>query len=314
MVKKVFVSHASEDKDRFVLEFASRLRAKGVDAWLDRWEMLPGDSRIEKIFAEGLSQAAAVVVVLSRNSVEKPWVQRELEVALVNQINKQAKLIPVRLDNISVPEALKSTLWEAYSGPNDMERVVARVTSAVHGAYEKPPIGAEPSYVTAAALTYQPSGLAKVDSLVLNWACEIACNRSERMVSTGPIVQRAQELGFTRDQVADAIEILEHHAYLERSREVASFPRAVILRDAAIVEFFASTHAGYDGLESSIFFDIANGDATTAQDITSAHDIPGVVVESLLGVLDAQGLITYTRFVGGGRVGKVSPMFKRRLS
>ncbi|MCZ2134304.1 MAG: toll/interleukin-1 receptor domain-containing protein [Burkholderiales bacterium] len=32
---KVFVSHASEDKDRFVVEFVRRLRENGVDAWLD---------------------------------------------------------------------------------------------------------------------------------------------------------------------------------------------------------------------------------------------------------------------------------------
>ena len=36
---KVFLSHASEDKDRFVLQFATQLRARGIDVWLDRWEM-----------------------------------------------------------------------------------------------------------------------------------------------------------------------------------------------------------------------------------------------------------------------------------
>ena len=39
MSPKVFVSHAGEDKDRFVLGFATRLRAKGIDAWLDKCEM-----------------------------------------------------------------------------------------------------------------------------------------------------------------------------------------------------------------------------------------------------------------------------------
>ena len=47
---KVFVSHASEDKDRFVVEFARRLRENGVNAWLDQWEMKPGDSLVDKIF------------------------------------------------------------------------------------------------------------------------------------------------------------------------------------------------------------------------------------------------------------------------
>ena len=41
---KVFISHASDDKERFVKKFALKLRNKGVDAWLDRWEIKPGDS------------------------------------------------------------------------------------------------------------------------------------------------------------------------------------------------------------------------------------------------------------------------------
>ncbi len=53
MSPKVFVSHASEDKDRFVTKFATKLREKGVDAWLDKWEMLPGDSLVDKFFEEG---------------------------------------------------------------------------------------------------------------------------------------------------------------------------------------------------------------------------------------------------------------------
>src|SRR4051794_20083808 len=47
---KVFVSHASEDKQRFVERFAARLRENGVDAWLDEWEMKPGDSLVDRIF------------------------------------------------------------------------------------------------------------------------------------------------------------------------------------------------------------------------------------------------------------------------
>ena len=72
---KVFVSHASEDKDRFVVDFARRLRKDGVDAWLDQWEMKPGDSLVDKIFEEGLKEARAVIVVLSKVSVQKPWVR-----------------------------------------------------------------------------------------------------------------------------------------------------------------------------------------------------------------------------------------------
>ena len=109
---KVFVSHASEDKDRFVVEFARRLRENGVDAWLDQWEMKPGDSLVDKIFEEGLKEARAVIVVLSKVSVQKPWVREELNTSVVNRISRGTRLIPVVIDDCEVPESLRSTLWQ----------------------------------------------------------------------------------------------------------------------------------------------------------------------------------------------------------
>jgi len=68
---RVFVSHASEDTDRFVIEFCRRLRSSGIDAWLDHWELQPGDSLVDRIFEEGIGGANAFLVVLSKNSVDK---------------------------------------------------------------------------------------------------------------------------------------------------------------------------------------------------------------------------------------------------
>jgi hypothetical protein len=42
---------------------------RGVNAWLDVWEILPGDSLVDKIFNEGLKPADAVIVVLSNASI-----------------------------------------------------------------------------------------------------------------------------------------------------------------------------------------------------------------------------------------------------
>ncbi len=61
---KVFLSHASEDKERFVINLAIKLRSKGVAVWLDKWEILTGDSLIDKIFEEGIKKAQAFVIVL----------------------------------------------------------------------------------------------------------------------------------------------------------------------------------------------------------------------------------------------------------
>jgi hypothetical protein len=82
MNPKAFISHASEDKDRFVIEFSTKLRGKGVDAWLDKWEMQPGDSLVDKIFEEGIKYADVFVIILSHNSVNKPWIKVDATISV----------------------------------------------------------------------------------------------------------------------------------------------------------------------------------------------------------------------------------------
>lgn len=109
MTPKVFISHASEDRE-FTQDLATKLRSKGVNAWLDVWEILPGDSLIDKIFEEGLKDAEGFIVILSRSSVNKEWVREELNAAMVKKINGLTKLIPVVLDDCEIPEGLNSTV------------------------------------------------------------------------------------------------------------------------------------------------------------------------------------------------------------
>ena len=142
---KVFVSHASEDKDHFVVEFSRRLRENGVNAWLDQWEMKPGDSLVDKIFEEGLKEARAVIVVLSKVSVQKPWVREELNTSVVNRISRGTRLIPVVIDDCEVPESLRSTLWQKVDDLADYSQSLQRILSAIFDVDDKPTIGQPPA-------------------------------------------------------------------------------------------------------------------------------------------------------------------------
>src|SRR5829696_6598835 len=111
---RVFISHAGEDNERFVFGFAEKLYGDGIQAWVDRWEMLPGDSIIDRIFEEGIAQAQAMIVVISEHSVDKPWVRAELNTGVVRRIEGLSRLIPVVIgdvDDTLIPESLRDTLW-----------------------------------------------------------------------------------------------------------------------------------------------------------------------------------------------------------
>ena len=94
---KVFCCHRSTDKP-VVEPFAERLRADGVDAWLDTWEIRPGDDFVTRI-NEGLAACDMGLVFLSGDAVSGPYVLAELSALQVLRIEDGKRLIPVVVDD-----------------------------------------------------------------------------------------------------------------------------------------------------------------------------------------------------------------------
>jgi len=169
MNKKVFVSHASEDKDRFVMDFSNKLMANGVDTWLDKWEMSPGDSLVDKIFEEGIKEADIFIVVLSKYSVNKPWVKEELNAGFVKRVGNNCKIIPIVLDDCIVPECLSSTIWEKINNLSSYDENFQRILNSIFGLSDKPLIGQVPA--RAKLKINEIYGLNKIDTIVFTEAC-----------------------------------------------------------------------------------------------------------------------------------------------
>jgi TIR domain len=88
---KLFISHASEDKEDFVEPLARALKEIGFDVWYDKWMLTMGDGLLIKI-SEGLRQCDFGVVVLSKYFFSKGWPSEELE-GLFSLQNKNRKVI-----------------------------------------------------------------------------------------------------------------------------------------------------------------------------------------------------------------------------
>ncbi|MBZ9559084.1 MULTISPECIES: TIR domain-containing protein [unclassified Modicisalibacter] len=219
---KVFLSHASEDKERFVDEFATRLTENGVDVWLDKWEMLPGDSLVDKIFEEGLKQSEAVIIVLSDYSVQKPWVREELNSTIINRIQKGTKLIPVVIDECEVPEPLKSTLWETIKDKSCYDSSFERILASIFGASLKPNIGQPPSYTLPAI--HQIEGLEPVDNLVLKQSCDSLNEWPDDPIEPEEIFNDNNSEAPPKEQVLESLEILEDQGYISISHYIGGGP------------------------------------------------------------------------------------------
>lgn len=312
MSPKVFVSHASEDKDRFVLRFAERLRQKGIDAWLDKWEMLPGDSLVDKIFEEGIKEAKAVIVVLSKFSVEKPWVKEELNAAFVKRINSGSKLIPVVIDDCEVPEALKSTLWESITDLSAYDSSFDRVVASIYGANDKPPIGQQPEYVQS--FVQAIGSLNNIDSLVLRLSCEEVLKTGDTFVNPRRVFLKDDKPLAPEEELKDSLEILDNNGYIKLMRTIGGgfFPYQV-----TTYGFDAYTNASIPNYQykiAAVVSAIVNENLTSNSEIQEHLKENKVIVDHILSVLENNGHIKQAKMIGGvSQIFNVSPSLKRAL-
>jgi TIR domain len=104
----VFISHSSADK-RIASRLAMGLKAFDYEAWFDDWELLPGDSIVNRI-ETAIANTDVLLVLLSKSSVESRWVRRELSTGLARQLSGQGVMVvPVLVETCEVPALLHDT-------------------------------------------------------------------------------------------------------------------------------------------------------------------------------------------------------------
>lgn len=310
---RVFVSHASEDKERFVNRFAVQLRANGVDAWLDKWEILPGDSLVDKIFEEGLKDAAAVILVLSRFSVEKPWVREELNAAVVKRINTGTRLIPVVIDECEIPEALKSTLWQRIEDLNSYQEGFDRILASVFGTYDKPPVGVSPAYATR--FTQTIGSLTKVDSFVLRLASEEAIATDRDFIDPKKLYVEDGSLLLPEAELADAIEILEQQYMVRVHHVLGGGLSSFQITTHGFEEFARACVPGYEGTVRDVASALINRQRLSDQAIADDLGKPLFVVRHVLQVFEDGGHLKVSKTISGPRhIYSVAASLRRALA
>src|SRR4029077_19354892 len=89
-----FISHASEDKDKFVRPLALALASFGAKVWHDEFSLRNGDSLSQSI-DKGLALCRFGIVVFRRAFMKKPWTQHELRGLVAREIGGQSRTLPV---------------------------------------------------------------------------------------------------------------------------------------------------------------------------------------------------------------------------
>lgn len=109
----VFISYSSKDKS-FIEKLSEKLVDNRIGVWLDKWEMKPGDSLIDKI-QNGIEDSSYLLVVLSKHYVESEWCKKEQNAGLTKEINnKEVVVIPILLEDCKVPLFLQEKVYADF--------------------------------------------------------------------------------------------------------------------------------------------------------------------------------------------------------
>jgi len=312
MAPKAFISHASEDKPRFVESFATLLREFGVNAWLDKWEMQPGDNLVDRIFEEGIKSTDAFVIVLSQNSVDKPWVREELNAGVVKHISGQCKVIPVVIDECDVPECLKSTLCERITSLDDIRSQTQRIANAIHGVTEKPPVGPAPRVSTTALDVF--TELTRQDQLLLVTACESTLESGCPMDTSNQIYQPLIDQGLSSEEIHESLQVLDVRHYISVQWAMGGGWSHLDIPTSTFETYIKATHNDYPLMVKQICLQILNNNCRSNTELQQATGYAARIVNHVMDMLESRRLVNVVRAIGGGvDVVSVSPELSRQF-
>lgn len=111
----VFISYSHKDRP-FVERLAIDLKAKGLNLWYDQWELKVGDSLVDKI-NYGIKSQDFLITVLSKSSVKSEWVRRELNAALIKELQeRRVVILPIVIEDCDIPPLLSDKVYADFRG------------------------------------------------------------------------------------------------------------------------------------------------------------------------------------------------------
>jgi hypothetical protein len=292
MRNKVFISHAKEDKPRFVLKFCERLLAEGIDTWVDEWEILPGDIVIDKIFNEGLKKSKVVVIVVSDISNKKAWVREELNYSVVKKISGDVKIIPVIIDDCEVPAPLESLAWVRINNLDNYENEFVRIAASILGKTIKPPLAKVNEFVPP-----EESPLSPIDSKVLNEIGQAAINNSCEIITDDSARKHLSDL--SDDLYQESLETLESDRLIKIHSLPGSAGPYVTLTPLGFELYGKLFIADYAGLITKIECALVNSKIESNHKLAEFVAEDQFVVDQILELMCDNKLVKLARHAGG---------------
>ncbi|TAY75149.1 toll/interleukin-1 receptor domain-containing protein [Rhizobium ruizarguesonis] len=209
----IFISYSQQDR-KFVDTLARNLVAAKHHVWMDRWELSLGDSLTAKI--EGaLTNADAILVILSKNSVESEWCKRELSAGLMRELEERKVVVmPCIIDDCKIPLFLRDKLYADFRRDPDaafnlVDQSLAKISNPYQGRIE------QPRFHTDWSVDWRPN---EDGAMLIRWTfvdhghdwpyvilseCNVLCNAAASKALKA--AQRKSEHGHFMERVLETI-------------------------------------------------------------------------------------------------------------
>ena len=211
---KAFLSYSFDDRN-IAERIARTLMASGIDVWWAEWEMKAGDSLRQRI-DEGLTGCTHFLVLLTAGSLQKPWVNQEMDAGLVRRIDGQARFIALRsgLSASDLPPLLSGMLSPAIEDA-DFDASIRNLVNDIHGLSRKPLLGKGPT-----ATELPSTGYSKVATGI----AKVMVEQSKRALFGDPqkgVEELSSIVGVSEEDVEDALHEIRDMVTVSHGRVLA---------------------------------------------------------------------------------------------
>lgn len=282
---KIFISHSSEDKNRFVKKFVGKLIEKGIDVWYDDWDLKFGDSLID-IF-DAIPQCDVFISIISEYSVKSPWVKEESDSAFIRKIEGKMQFIPVILPgDFEIPSNMKHILQCRINDLNDYDDEFNRLVSNIYGISDKPKIGNPPNYTSVSPI----DGLEISDTIVIKSIGDFYLNNVNSL-EFDEIVELTKDFDLSDDNILEALKILNEMNYVEYPNTYGLEPTDIKFTFKGCILYCKYYVHDFKELLNKIFFAILNENLDESNQIVQETNIQEFIVNAVLKCLESKEYI-----------------------
>lgn len=282
-----FLSYTTADRV-LAEQIATDLRMSGIETWWAEWEIGAGDSIVAKMNA-GLANCTHFIVLLTPNSIDKPWVQSEMDAGFVRRVSGKARFIALRhgLDAAALPALLQPLHSPSISDAYEAD--ICQLINDIHGATRKPRLGEKPAHLKQPAGPYTPAAMA-----LARFFCESSKDGFWFDVQTSR-EELVEKTGFSKEDVQDAL-------YELRDFIKQEFP-SIIPQNALYATFdkyFSDRDPEADALTVAAALQNDPNFPSDAAEISARLGWPARRLNPALAYLVERKLVQDFNFIGGG--------------